>query len=47
MTEIPDPTIDPTAGDLPPTEFPADEFPDPPQDPAVAVGPDGALEVIA
>lgn len=28
-----DSTVDPTAGDLPATEFPDDEFPDPEQTP--------------
>lgn len=38
------PTDDPTGGDLPATTFPPDEFPDPPQDPDVIVGPDGVIE---
>lgn len=31
---------DPTGGELPQTEFPPDEFPDPTQDPNVEVGGD-------
>ena len=27
--------VDPTGGDLPPTEFPPDEFQDPSQDPTI------------
>lgn len=38
-----DPTSDPTGGDLPQTVFPEDEFPDPPQDPAIRVGTDGEV----
>lgn len=36
---------DPTKGELPATEFPEDEFPDPSQDPTIEVGPDGEIEV--
>ena len=32
--------VDPTGGDLPPTQFPPDEFPDPSQDPTIEVGGD-------
>lgn len=36
MSENPEILADPTGGELPATEFPEDEFPDPPQDPTIS-----------